>query len=41
MELDRARALFKAEHLLNQQRYDEAYKEVNTYLARDLTAFLP
>jgi tetratricopeptide (TPR) repeat protein len=33
MELDRA--LYKAEHLLNQQRYDEAYKEVNTYLALD------
>lgn len=33
MELDRA--LFKAEHLLNQQRYDEAYKEVSTYLALD------
>ena len=33
MELDRA--LFKAEHLLNQQRYDEAYKEVNSYLALD------
>jgi Tfp pilus assembly protein PilF len=33
MELDRA--LFKAEHLLSQQRYDEAYKEVNTYLALD------
>jgi Tfp pilus assembly protein PilF len=33
MELDRA--LFKANHLLNQQRYDEAHKEVNTYLALD------
>jgi tetratricopeptide (TPR) repeat protein len=31
MELDRA--LFKAEHLLKQQRYDEAYQEVNRYLA--------
>ena len=39
MEPDRA--LFKAEHLLNQQRYDEAYKEVNTYILRStLIAFL-
>jgi tetratricopeptide (TPR) repeat protein len=33
MELDRS--LYKAEHLLNQQRYDEAHKEVNSYLALD------
>ena len=33
MELDRT--LFKAEHLLNQQRYDEAYQEVNRCLALD------
>jgi Tfp pilus assembly protein PilF len=33
--MEQDRALFKAEHLLNQQRYNEAYKEVNTYLALD------
>lgn len=33
MELERS--LFKAEHLVGQQRYEEAHKEVNAYLASD------
>ncbi len=33
MELDKT--LHKAEHLLKQERYDEAQKEVKTYLASD------
>src|SRR5689334_23013769 len=33
MELERS--LYKAEHLLKQQRYDDAHKEVNSYLASD------
>ncbi|MCV9386953.1 tetratricopeptide repeat protein [Reichenbachiella ulvae] len=33
--MDLERALHKAEHYLNQERYDEAKKEVNSFLASD------